>query len=158
MTFPGRCGSDHTTRAGASSAPVLLNLHAAVAAGPLGMDPRRCLVRARGRGRGPPVCNAPEAAHVRVLSESPGMLGPSGELGRPCPAHHHGLQLNVTRGNRGAESRKRAAASPRPAAPPPTMVWGVGGGQCSRLYKHSAPGRGGCGFLRRRPVLRVFPL
>lgn len=46
----------------------------------------------------------PEAAHVRVLSESPGMLGPSGELGRPCPAHRHGLQLNVTRGNRGAES------------------------------------------------------
>lgn len=85
----------------------------------------------------------PEAAHVRVLSESPGMLGPSGELGRPCPAHRHGLQLNVTPRKQRRRIPKRAAASPRPAAPPPTMVWGVGGGAvlAALQAQRAGPGR-----------------
>lgn len=81
----------------------------------------------------------PEAAHVRVLSESPGMLGPSGELGRPCPAHRHGLQLNVTRGNRGAESLSvLRLLRVLPHRPPP---WSGGAVLAALQAQRARPGR-----------------
>lgn len=141
MTFLGRCRSDHATWAGSvvSSCPAVPPCCCGCRSPTLGDT-----WSMRGRGGVLPVCNPPEAAHSRVLSGSPGTLGPSGEPGQPAPTHHHGLQAprdpKETVAHNPVSTPQSAwrchPASPRPPTPAPTMVcWG----KCSRLYKNHAP-------------------